>query len=671
MAMLVWAATCASPGETAVRRASLADLEQRVDLSALSISPDGRRVVLMTYRPRYATNEFAGELVLVDVATGVQEVVSPAPSRAHSPSWSPGGDRLAWLESAGDGRFHIYVRALDGPAPSSPIVTANVPEQGTGSPGMPRHAWSPDGRAIAFLAGDSRPRADGSERFNRSFEVTDGNYLAVASPVPSHVWLVASAGGEARRLTSGAESARSVEWSRDGRSILYVTQPRAVNGEFMRMSMRETSIKRIDIATLQTEVMVPPPAKLQSAPSVAPGADRFAYLRFGGVDPWSLPRELAVVPAPAARSPESTGMLDRDIDDFEWLPDSRHLLMTGPDEDRQALWLQPLNGRARRVDIGPLLHISDLTVSRTGVIAFIGSDADSPPEVFVMASVRARPRRVTHFNAALADLDLGRTETLRWSSDAFSPTGVVIYPPGFAAGRKYPLVLNIHGGPNSTSTGAFSLFDHILAAQGWVVLKPNYRGSNSHGRAFQGAMIGDLGAGPGRDVVAGIEALKGRGFIDTSRIALSGWSYGGYLSAWLIGHERGWSSAVIGVPITSYLDYYNLSCCNVWMDGMLKGSPWVGDNMADYWRNSPAAYMKGATTPTLILAHTGDAVAPITQSYALYHALRDNGAPVKFVVYPIGGHSISSDPVHERDKYSRWIDWIQRHFDAGPAAQAP
>jgi dipeptidyl aminopeptidase/acylaminoacyl peptidase len=295
-------------------------------------------------------------------------------------------------------------------------------------------------------------------------------------------------------------------------------------------------------------------------------------------------------------------------------------------------------------------------------VAFIGSEPQKPPELYVMTSIDAKPRRLTKFNDHIAALALGRSETIRWKLDGFDQTGVLIYPPHFTKGQKYPLVLNIHGGPEGTSTEAFDLFDQMLAGKGWLVFKPNYRGSNSQGAAFQTAVVKDLGEGPGRDVMAGIGALKALGIVDESRIAVSGWSYGGYMTAWLIGNFQGWSSAVAGAPLTNNLDWYNLSCCNAWADPVLGGSPWLNDNFENYWRWSPVSYARNVKTPTLILQNMGDPEVPYTGSYHFYHALRDNGAPVKFVMYPIRGHGYNGDPVHQRDTLRRWIDWIDQHF---------
>jgi dipeptidyl aminopeptidase/acylaminoacyl peptidase len=250
---------------------------------------------------------------------------------------------------------------------------------------------------------------------------------------------------------------------------------------------------------------------------------------------------------------------------------------------------------------------------------------------------------------------------------------VLNLPPGFVERGKYPLVLLIHGGPMSASTEALGdfegLFAQLLAAKGWLVFRPNYRGSTGGGARFQGAIINDVGEGPGRDVMAGVATLQARGIVDSDRMAVSGWSYGGFMTTWLAAHYPVWRAVVAGAAVTDWFDQYNLGDENVWNGLGLGGSPWMNGNAASYWKQSPIAHAGRIRAPTLILANAGDRRVPVTQSYKLYHALKDNGVPTRFIVYPVDGHW-PPDPVHQRDLYRRWVDWIYRHFRALAAREA-
>ena len=200
-----------------------------------------------------------------------------------------------------------------------------------------------------------------------------------------------------------------------------------------------------------------------------------------------------------------------------------------------------------------------------------------------------------------------------------------------------------------------------MAARGWVVFEPNYRGSDNLGNAYQAAIHNDAGDGPGRDVMAGLAALKSRGFVDDKRIAVSGWSYGGYMTTWLIGHFDGWKAAVAGAPVTDWVDQYNLADGNVQVRYIFGGSPWTGDYMKAYVAQSPITYAGRIKTPTLILSNTGDFRVIPTQAYKLFHALKDNGVVTRFFAYPIPGHN-AADPVRARDTWRRWLEWLDGYL---------
>jgi dipeptidyl aminopeptidase/acylaminoacyl peptidase len=338
--------------------------------------------------------------------------------------------------------------------------------------------------------------------------------------------------------------------------------------------------------------------------------------------------------------------------------------VTGIDGTKSVLWQVFVDGSpARRIAFDGL-EVGAKEATPDGRLIFVGDGSGRPSELYATEIGVWEPRPLTRLNPHFDEMALPRVETVTWEGpDGFRLSGVLRYPPGYREGERYPLVLRIHGGPMLASTEGWDLPAQAMAAQGWLVFSPNYRGSNTQGLAFQSAVLGDAGDGPARDVLSGVEVLKSRGMVDESRIAVSGWSYGGFLTAWLTAHYDGWAAAVAGAPVTDWFDAYNAADLTDYFRLGMGGSPWVDDRAEDYRRQSPITYAHRIRTPTLILATTGDARVPITQSYKLYHALKDNGVPVRFVAYPVSGHS-PSDPVHARDVYRRWIAWIAERFDA-------
>lgn len=643
--------------ETGARPIEAADLGLEVRLSDATLSPDGGRIAVIVTRADFVDNRYTSTLVLVDAASGALRELAPGRTAVSSPKWSPGGERLAWLDAPRNGESQIFAMRIG--------AAGAVPERVTSTArGVESFEWSPDGHSFGFITPDPPQAREGEERYNESFEVGDNDYLATSAPTSSHVWVVGAQGGEARRLTSGIESVRQIQWARDSRSIVFLSQPRPHDGELIN-----ASIKSVETGSGSSRVLVQGSAgnnAVQGLFEPSPDGAWIAYSRTRGHEPSFRSEGIVVVPSSGGASREITAGIDRNLGGMTWMPDGRGALVAGRDLSRFAAWLQPLDDAARKLDMGAVTDFRGVSISRGGALALVGSEARKPAELYVMASIHSRPRRLTRFNDHLAALDAGRIETVSWKLDGFEQNGVLLYPPGFTPERKWPLVLNIHGGPMASSTEAYDAFNQLLAAQGWLVFCPNYRGSSTIGDAFQSAIINDAGDGPGRDVMAGIAAVQARGIVDARRIAVSGWSYGGYLTAWLTGHYQIWRAAVAGAAVTDWLDWYNLADLNVWAGYGLGGSPWLNGNASNYWRQSPIAYAHQIRTPTLILSTTADRRVTVTQSYKLYHALKDNGVPVRFVVYPVGGHW-PQDPVHRRDLNRRWIGWIAERFNEAPA----
>jgi dipeptidyl aminopeptidase/acylaminoacyl peptidase len=628
------------------RPLDLSDLGREIGLSDPRISPDGRHAVVVRTRTDYAENRFERTLVLVDIATGSTRELTAERRAVSSPAWSPAGDRIAFLdvEAGKPAQLHIL-----------PVGGGEARRITGAKPGIAAFAWRRDGAALALLREDEPEERTGEERHNRSFEVGEHVYLAQAASLPVQPWLVSAEGGEPTRLRSGPGSVTDLAWTADGRLALLV-RARPHTG------IRERKLVTLDPATGREQVVLD--AYLGWGGTLLSRDGRFAAIgQSPGPELGFRSAGVAVLPLEGGSARLVTSGLDRSLTAAAWLPGDGALLVRGPDHTRSAVWVQPLDRPARRLDLGEIDIVSGLDVSAGGAVVFVGVTPHRPPELYHMTSVDETPRRLTDFNAELAGRDLGRVQTISWKNDGFDQSGVLVYPPGFQAGRRYPLVLSIHGGPMATSTEGWSAFAQLLAAQGWLVLQPNYRGSNNQGDAFQSAVINDAGAGPGRDVMAGVAAVKTMGIVDEDRVAVSGWSYGGFMTAWLTAHYAGWRAAVAGAAVTDWFDWYSLADMNTWAGLGLGGSPWLNDNALNYWRQSPMAYAHQIRTPTLILSTTGDPRVTVTQSYKLYHALRDNGVEVTFIAYPTGGH-FPPDPVHQRDLRRRWIDWIRERFDA-------
>ncbi|WP_439547102.1 S9 family peptidase [Sandarakinorhabdus sp.] len=650
LVMLLW---LSGPALAQDRRFSADDLPRIVRLADPQLSPDGKAVAVVVARANLIDNRWDGLLVLVDVASGGSRVLSRDRRGISSVRWSPDGRALAFLALDDAGRAQVHVMAMAG----------GDAQRLTAHPTSITHlAWRPDGGALAFAAADAAPERSGEARFEDAFEVGNNSYLDRTPRRSTHVWTVVLAEGIPKRLTSGPRSIpiglppsgppSQLQWTPDGAGILFVQADTTATGD-----ADSSRLALIDVATGAVRTILPGTAR-QSLPILSPDGRMVAFVGArGGVA--AHQSRVMVAPIAGGSANDVAPALDVALDLVGWLPDGKTVVISGTEGTHSGLWLAR-DGKATRINLGNLDPVTATTAR--GAIAFTATTADRPAELFVMPAVGAKPVALTRVQTALDGVTLGRQETISWQSDGMTADGVLTYPPGHTPGTKLPLVLYIHGGPVAASKQSFSTSAQILAAQGWLVLEPNYRGSNNRGHAFQEAIIGDAVAGPGRDIMAGVASLEQRGLIDRNRMAVTGWSYGGMMTSWLIGaYPDAWKAAVAGAPVTDIVDQYTTADNNRARASQYGPSPFVGDNMASYARQSPISLAWRARAPTLIMADVGDWRVTIPQAYKLYHALSDNKVPVKFIAYPVPGHS-PADPIRARDVWRRWVAWLHLYL---------
>jgi dipeptidyl aminopeptidase/acylaminoacyl peptidase len=655
----------AAAGAVCAARFAIESAGKIVRVADPEISPDGKTIALVVSRTNFEEDRYDPELVLIDVATRAQHTMTHDRRGLSQPRWSPDGSRLAFL-AAVEGKPQIFVMAVSGGEAWQVTKSAT---------GVQQYAWRPGAtNQIAYVATDEAPKVTGEERHNRAFEIRNNHFLLQEAPRPAHVWLIGADGKAARRLTSGewtlpvslppSAPSSPLSWSPDGKRLAIVKMATVYTGDSDKSAIQLLDAESGELKALTGRT------RLESQPVFSPDGRHIAHWYPRDGDTKNV-NEIYVGPAAGGDSASVTGALDRNVQRAIWMPDGKEMLVSANDGTGTGLWIQPVEGanagKPRRIEMGDVVATApfwlDASVGPKGEIALTGSEPGRPAEMYYLASADAKPRRMTDFNRDTAALELGKTETIHWDSDAFHMDGVVTYPPDFAAGKKYPLVLYIHGGPRSASKQAFSSRAQLLAAQEWLVFEPNYRGSDNLGNAFQAAIWNDAGKGPGRDVMAGVAALEKRGFIDSARMAVSGWSYGGYMTTWLLGNypER-WKAAVSGAAVTDWLDQYDYGDANVRRGAAFGGSPYTDEKRLESYREqSPITYAGKIKAPTLILSDTGDYRVPITQSFQLYHVLSDNGVTTQFIAYPVTGHS-PSDPVHTRDIDRRWIAWLAKYL---------
>lgn len=634
------------------------DYAKLVQISDPQISPDGKSVVVVVSRPDYINNRYNAELVLVDVATGNKTVLTQDRFSVSSPRWSPNGEKLAFISKAGTGKDALNQIFL------LPLAGGEAKQITKAPKGVQHFAWSPNSVDIAYAALNEPKNKSEIEKGFTGFEVSNNDMFVGSQPVSSHIWLVNTKSLDYKRLTDGEWSlpiiippsppSSPLSWSPDGKNLLFVKVATPYSGDGRNRTIQILNVEDGNFRPLTART------QLEAFPSFSPDGSRIAYWykKDGRIENI---HQLWIADAAGGEGNAISDKLNRDLYLSAWLPDGKGLLVGGHNNNKTSLWIMDLAGNTTQLNLGNLSPTwgfwLDATFSKTGAIAFTASEPDKPVELYYMPSANQLPIALTDFNAEVSKMSWGKTETLWWENEGLEQSGIVTYPVGFEKGKKYPLVLIIHGGPNSASVEQFSRLAQIFANEGFFVFEPNYRGSDNQGEAYKMAIVEDAGAGPGRDIMAGLEKLKATGMIDEERIGVSGWSYGGFMTVWLAGHYEGWKAVIAGAAVTDWVDQYNLSDANVARAGAIGGSPWVGDNMQKYVEQSPITEAKNIKAPTLILANTGDPRVTITQSYKLYHTLVDNGTYTKFWVWPIPAHN-ASDPITQAEQQKMWLNWM-------------
>jgi dipeptidyl aminopeptidase/acylaminoacyl peptidase len=694
----------ALPAQQVTRRFTLDDFSKVARVSDPQFAPDGKSIAVVVSRPNLDEDRYDPELNVVDVATKASRTVVKGLAGLNFERWSPDGTKFAFLANSGPAgapKLQVYVVSSKG----------GVPKTLTSSPrGVQQLAWSPDSKTIAFATQDELEKKPGFEKWNRSFEMTlNSDYTMTEAVPPTHLWMVSANAGEPKRLTSGTWTmpishppgtpASAVVWTPDGTGIVITrngggrganppapaptpapgaapAQPAPPRGGGAGGGGSANGLQVVHI----NDGSMTPLGGNGSHPQFSPDGKMIATNN-GSVFTIGLP-----APAPAPAAPPAGGgnaaaggrggngrgggtgpasSIDRGIARALWMPDGKSLIVGGNDSERVSLWQTPIEGGdPRKLDTQGVSPNSsffvDLSINKDGAIAFTGTTPMHPAELYFMASPTSAVQKLTMVNDEVATIPLGKSEVVTFKNDNFDENGIVTYPPDFSPSQKYPLVLYIHGGPAAASMMTWSSQAQLYAAQGWIVFQPNYRGSDNLGRQYQGAIRNDAGEGPGRDVIAGIEVLKAKGFVDDTKMCVSGWSYGGYMTTWMTGHyPEMWKCAVTGASVTNRLDQYNFS------DGAGGGggnSPWTTpQNMERMMAQSPISAASKVKAPTLILHDTGDYRVAITESFEWFHALKDNGVTTQFIAYPVYGHS-PTDPVHQRDVQRRWVEWMQTYL---------
>jgi dipeptidyl aminopeptidase/acylaminoacyl peptidase len=639
-------------------------------VTAPRVSPDGARVAYVVGEAQMEgeKSEWLSQIHVARADGSGSFQLTRGDKSATAPTWSPDGRWIAFVAARGgkdkdgkDPRPNVWRIRVEG-------GEAEALTDEKGAVAAPR--FSPDGRWIAFLRTD--PKGDDEEKAEkekRDVKVIDENLKRIRL-------CVAPAEKDAlgrrpvRVLTPGemsighVESAGDFGWSPDSRRIVFDHQPRPYADEWTKSDVSIVDVESGRITPFAST------AAAEGQPAFSPDG-QWVALGVTGVPPtWRGASRVHVVSAQggAPRALAPTG--DEQPDILGWSADGRRVIVRETAGTVNRLFALPVDG-APAVALTPadvMVEAAALNVSRTKV-GFTSQAPDRPPEAYVTDLERFAPVQVSHAQDMPA-VELGRTEVVTWQApDGKTIEGLLTYPVGYRAGSRVPLLVIVHGGPSGVFLRAYigvptAFATAGFAERGYAVLRCNVRGSSGYGREFRHANYKDWGGGDYRDIVSGIDALAAKGIADPERLGIMGWSYGGYMTSWVITQTHRFKAATVGAGVTNLMSFTGTADIPSFIPDYFGGEFW---EVFDAWRAHSAMFnIKGVTTPTRILHGEADLRVPISQGYELYNALKRQGVSTKMVVYPRQPHGLQ-EPKFVLDAMKRTLEWFDRWVPAQDA----
>jgi dipeptidyl aminopeptidase/acylaminoacyl peptidase len=628
-------------------------IDQLIELrrpGSVAMSPDGARIAFTVTETNWEDNAYETEIFVVDARGADPIQLTRARKSSSSPAWSPDGRWLAFISDRSDKR-QIYVISPHG-GEAAPLT--NVEE------GVTAFEWSPDGKAIAFTMLDPKPETlkEREKRFGE-FEVIDGDYRMAHL----HLAQVDSRRGDPgkpRRLTSGNFVVGNFRWSPDGSAIAFDHRK---DPDAASSGSADISIVNVTDGSLTPIVTQEGP---DTNPRWSPDGRQIAF-QSAMASSWFFysNHRIAIVAASSGAVRSVSDRFDEQPGLLEWTPAG--ILFSGLERTISRLYrLNPTTTEFDAITPKGDVNLTGFSFTQDfSSVAFISSNAQSFPEIWVAPVSTMKGRALTSFGNQIKDWKVGNREVISWrSSDGVEIEGVLHKPADFERGRKYPLLVIIHGGPTGISRpmrvqmgGVYPI--ELWLAKGCLVLEPNYRGSAGYGGTFRALNVRNLGVGDAWDVLSGVDHLIAEGMVDGNRMGVMGWSQGGYISAFLATHERQPFKAIsVGAGISDWMTYYVNTDIHPFTRQYLKATPW--DDPAIYAKTSPITNIKRARTPTLIQHGEFDTRVPIPNAYELYQGLQDQKVPVKLIVYKGFGHGLNK-PRAARAAMEHNLEWFDRY----------
>jgi dipeptidyl aminopeptidase/acylaminoacyl peptidase len=628
---------------------------QMKNITAVRVSPDGKKV-LYTVREAVMTDdrsEYVNQ-VFVSNADGSNVIqLTRGDKNNANPKWSPDGNWIAYTSNR-DSKNNLYILPVSG-GEAERITDVKT--------GVTNFEWSPDGNAIAYLMSDApSDKEEKNKKAKNDWYYFDEDYKLSRLVV---TWLHEKDSAGKRKLTHLTKENRNViafDWSPDNKWIVYShgKTPLANDNLYSDISMVEVNTGKVKPVAATNAG--------EASPKFSPDGKWIAYLCSEDPVVWAGKNFINIVPAEGgaikklASTPNDLTAL------LAWSADGKQVYVGENNKTLYSIYQLSTDGKEIKEwnrGSNDLLGTADLNSKGTHW-GFVLQNPTMPGEAYISSAASYSPVKVTNINADIVTKPIPKTEVIKWKSfDGKEIEGLLTYPLNYEPGKKYPLILNIHGGPAGVFTQVFVAANQgtypiaAMAEKGIFVLRPNPRGSTGYGVDFRTANSRDWGGGDYKDLMAGVDHVIKAGYADPEKLGVMGWSYGGFMSSWIVGHTTRFKAASIGAPVVNLISQDGTSDIAEFLHSYNKKYFWEDYDV--YTLQSPLRYVGNVKTPVMLQHGEADERVPLSQSKEFYLALKRRGVPVKLLVLPRQPHG-PSEPRMVLKTMQTNIEWFEQHL---------
>ena len=629
------------------------------------VSPDGKRVVYTVSEAVMTADksEFVTQIWMAAIGDGVKPKsdlprsvqLTFGDKSSGNPKWSPDGNWIAFTSNRKDNKNNIYVLSLNG-GEAEALTDVKT--------GVQDFVWSPDGRSIAFRMADAKTEdEEKNDKAKNDFRWVDENYkMSRLYVIP--VQKDGNGKREPRKLTAENYNVDDFDWSADGSRIAfgYTKTPLANDWTTSDVSI-------VEVATGKVTPLANTPAA-ESSPVYSPDGKSIAVLVSDNPPRWAQSGNIQIFPASGGAPKSVATSFDAQPGIAGWSADNKRIYFVEPKGTGSQVYV--VDVAANRIDeikSTPAV-LGAMTLNQSGTtFGFVRQTSDTPGDIFVASVTDFSPVQITRVNADVKLPAVGRTEVIRWKSkDGKEIEGLLTYPVGYQAGQRVPLILNVHGGPAGVfqqsflgGRGAYPLA--TFAAHGYAILRANPRGSSGYGTEFRRANTKDWGMGDYQDLMTGVDHVISIGVADPDRLGVMGWSYGGFMTSWIVTQTKRFKAASAGAPVTNLMSFNGTADIPSFVPDYFGAQSW--DAIDVYQKHSPMFNVKGVSTPTMIQHGEADVRVPISQGYEFYNALKTQGVPTRMLVLPRQPHG-PTEPKMQLAAMKANVEWFEKYVPVKP-----